>query len=86
MTATGGLVLIGADDGNVRIYNARTGAVLWQDQTGRSFDTVNKVAGRGGSISGGVAPLAYKGDLIVPSGYGYASKTPGNVLLVYGVE
>ena len=86
VTATGGLVLIGADDGNVRIYNARTGAVLWQDQTGRTFDTVNKVPGRGGSISGGVAPLAYKGNLIVPSGYGYASKTPGNVLLVYGVE
>jgi hypothetical protein len=47
---------------------------------------VNKVPGRGGSIAGGVAPLAYKGDLIVPSGYGFASKAAGNVLLVYGTE
>ena len=86
VTVTGGLVLIGADDGHVRIYNASTGAVLWQDQTRRSFETVNKVPGRGGSIAGGVAPLAYKGDLIVPSGYGFASKAAGNVLLVYGTE
>lgn len=86
VTVTGGLVLIGADDGHVRVYNAATGAVLWQDQTRRAFETVNKVPGKGGSISGGVAPLAYKGDLIVPSGYGYASKAPGNVLLVYGVD
>ena len=86
VTATGGLVLIGADDGHVRIYDAASGAVLWQDQTRRSFETVNKVPGRGGSISGGVAPLAYKGDLIVPSGYGFASKAAGNVLLVYGTR
>ncbi len=86
VTVTGGLVLIGADDGHVRLYDANTGRVVWQDQTQRAFATVNGVPGKGGSISGGVAPLAWKGQLIVPSGYGFASKTPGNVLLVYGVE
>ena len=86
VTTTGGLVLIGADDGHIRVYDAADGRVLWQDNTKRAFTSVNGVAGRGGSISGGVAPLAYKGQLIVASGYGYASKLPGNVLLVYGVE
>jgi polyvinyl alcohol dehydrogenase (cytochrome) len=86
VTATAGLVLIGADDGHLRVYDAASGKVLWQDQTARAFQTVNGVAARGGSISGGVAPIAYRGKLIVASGYGYASKTPGNVLLVYGVE
>lgn len=86
VTATGGVVLIGADDGHLRIFQAATGGLLWEDQTAREFTTVNGVPGKGGSISGGVAPLVYKGTVIVPSGYGFASKLPGNVLLVYGVE
>ena len=86
VTVTGGVVLAGADDGHLRIFQAATGGLLWEDQTAREFTTVNGIPGKGGSISGGVAPLAYKGTVIVPSGYGFASKLPGNVLLVYGVE
>ena len=86
MTVTGDAVLIGSDTGFLRVYDAGTGKVVWQDQTAREFAAVNGVAAKGGSISGGVAPLAYKGSVIVPSGYGFASKLPGNVLLVYGVE
>ena len=72
--------------GHLRIYRAESGQVIWEVDTGVPFKTVNGVAARGGSISGGVAPIAYKGALIVPSGYGFASKPPGNVLLVYAVE
>jgi polyvinyl alcohol dehydrogenase (cytochrome) len=86
VAVTGGLVLIGADDGHVRIYNSQTGRVLWQDNTARPFTAVNGIPAKGGSIGGGVAPLAYKGNLIVPSGYSYGLKTPGNVLLVYDVN
>ena len=86
LTVTGGLVLIGADDGHLRIHDAADGKIVWQDDTNRTFSAVNGIAGKGGSISGGVAPLAYKGSVIVPSGYGFASKLPGNVLLVYAVE
>lgn len=85
-TVTGELVMIGADDGVLNIYDAATGKVLWHADTTRSVTAINGVQGRGGAISGGVAPIAYKGSLIVPSGYGFASKMPGNVLLVYGVE
>ena len=34
-------------------------------------------------MAGGAAPLAYRGMLIVNSGYGGLGKMPGNVLLVY---
>ncbi|MEO6717967.1 MAG: PQQ-binding-like beta-propeller repeat protein [Novosphingobium sp.] len=86
VTATGGLVIAGDDMGRLRIFQAGNGQVIWEAATNQSFTTVNGVTGHGGSISGGVAPIAYKGTVIVPSGYGFASKLPGNVLLVYGVE
>jgi polyvinyl alcohol dehydrogenase (cytochrome) len=37
-------------------------------------------------MSGGAAPIANDGELIVASGYGFVSKMPGNVLLVFGAE
>ena len=86
VTATGGLVIAGDDAGHLRIFQAANGQVIWEAATNQTFITVNGVPGHGGSISGGVAPIAYKGSVIVPSGYGFASKLPGNVLLVYGVE
>ena len=86
VTLTGGLVLIGSDTGHLRIFDAANGQMVKDIDTAVGFTTVNGVAAKGGSISGGVAPLAYKGSVILPSGYGFASKLPGNVLLVYGVE
>jgi polyvinyl alcohol dehydrogenase (cytochrome) len=85
VTATAGMVISGADDGYLRIFDGATGKVLWETDTAQPYTTVNGVAAHGGAISGGVAPVAYKGEVIVPSGYGYASKKNGNVLLVYGV-
>lgn len=86
LTATGGVVLIGGDDGHVRIFDAADGKILWDRDTTVDVATVNGVPGHGGSISGGAAPIAYRGHLIVSSGYGFASKMGGNVLLVYGIE
>jgi polyvinyl alcohol dehydrogenase (cytochrome) len=86
VAATPELVLAGADDGHLRIYDATSGAVLWDTDTTRQWSTVNGIAASGGAISGGVGPIAYRGQLIVPSGYGFASKMPGNVLLVFEVE
>ncbi len=86
VTVTGGVVLIGSDTGYLRIFQADNGQLLWQQDTTQSVATVNGIPAKGGSISGGVAPIAYRGSIIVPSGYGFASKLPGNVLLVYEVE
>ncbi|MCB2073397.1 MAG: PQQ-binding-like beta-propeller repeat protein [Novosphingobium sp.] len=86
VTATPELVLAGSNDGWIRIYDAATGEVLWEMDADREFETVNRLPARGGSVGGGVAPIAYKGKLIVPSGYGFASKMPGNVLLVFSAD
>ena len=73
------LVLAGSDDAHIRIYDAATGKILWDMDTDRDFRaTVNGVPGHGGAMSGGAAPIANDGELIVASGYGFVSKMPGN--------
>ncbi len=84
--ATDELVIAGADDAHLRIHDATNGTVLWDYDTMRDFDTVNDVPARGGAISGAAAPIALDGRLYVSSGYGFASKMPGNALLVFEVE
>jgi len=86
LAATGGMVIAGSDDGHLRFFDAATGKLLREEATAQAFATVNGIPAHGGAISGGVGPIAYKGTVIVPSGYGFASKPNGNVLLVYGVE
>ena len=86
ITVTPELVLAGSVDAHVRIFDARSGAVLWDEDTNRAYPTVNGVAGHGGSMSGGTAPLAVDGTLIVNSGYAFLGKLPGNVLLVYAID
>ena len=60
--------------------------MLWEFDTVKSFTTVNGTVAKGGSMGGGTAPIAYDGLLIVNSGYGFAGKMPGNVLLVFEAE
>jgi polyvinyl alcohol dehydrogenase (cytochrome) len=86
ITVTPELVLAGSIDAHLRIFDARTGAVLWDEDTNHPYPTVNGVAGHGGSMSGGAAPLAVDGTLIFNSGYAFLGKLPGNVLLVYAIE
>lgn len=86
ITVTPELVLAGSVDAHLRILDARSGTVLWDEDTNRAYPTVNGVAGHGGSMSGGAAPLAIDGTLIVNSGYAFLGKLPGNVLLVYAVD
>jgi polyvinyl alcohol dehydrogenase (cytochrome) len=86
ITATSQLVFAGGNDGHVRAYDVKDGAVLWDVDTTASVTTVSGLVGHGGSMSGGAAPIAWKGMLLVNSGYGFAGKMPGNVMLVYSVE
>jgi polyvinyl alcohol dehydrogenase (cytochrome) len=79
-------VLAGSNDGYVRGYDAGNGKVLWETDTAVEFTTVNGAKARGGSMGGGTAPIPYDGLLIVNSGYGFAGKMPGQVLLVFEVD
>lgn len=86
VSVTPDMLIAGSDDGFLRIYDPVTGAVIWEYDTARDFETVNGVAARGGGMSGGAGAIAIDGQLIVPSGYGFVSKMPGNVLLVFEPE
>lgn len=83
VTAIPGVVFSGGWDGVLRALASGTGAVLWEYDTQRSFDTVNHVAARGGSM-GAPGPTVASGMVFVGSGYiGVRNGTPGNVLLAF---
>ena len=86
VTATSQLVVAGANDGYIRIYDAGTGKLVWERDTVQPFKTVNGVMAHGGSMGGGAAPVLDRGMLFMPSGYGFAGKMPGDVLLAFGVN
>ncbi|MCP5180511.1 MAG: PQQ-binding-like beta-propeller repeat protein [Pseudomonadales bacterium] len=86
ISATDDLVLAGANDGWLQAFDASTGEVVWEVDTAVPFETINDVEAKGGSMGGGAAPIAYDGLLIMNSGYGFAGKMPGNVLLVFEVD
>jgi polyvinyl alcohol dehydrogenase (cytochrome) len=84
VSATPGMVFSGGWDGVVRALEADSGRVVWQYDTQRDFDTVNKVPARGGSM-GAPGPTIAGGMVFVGSGYiGFRNGAPGNVLLAFG--
>ncbi|GGN50845.1 cytochrome CBB3 [Novosphingobium indicum] len=85
-TVTPELVLAGGDDGYVRALDAETGKQLWIFDTVQDVPTVNGVPAKGGAMSGGAAPIVDHGQVVVSSGYGFVSKIPGNVLMVFEPE
>ena len=81
-----GAVFSGSVDGHMRAYSTADGRVIWDYDTVRDYTTVNGVAARGGSISGGGAAIA-DGMVFTNSGYSHhAGVMPGNVLLAFAVE
>lgn len=84
LTSIPGIVFSGSADGGVRAYDANTGDIVWTFDTNRSFDTVNGVEARGGSIDG-PGPVVSGGMLYVTAGNGGIVGTPGNVLLAFGL-
>ena len=85
ITAIPGAVIAGHMDGRLRIYAAANGAVLWEFDTLREFETVSGETGRGGSMSGS-GPVVADGMMFVNSGYGIYQHMPGNVLLAFGSD
>lgn len=83
LTVTDGIAFGGAHNGLLRAYAAQDGRVLWSFDTRRAFESVNGVAGQGGSIDS-AGPVIAGGRLIVNSGYDKFGEIPGNVMLVFG--
>jgi len=85
LTAIPGAVFSGGWDGVLRALSAANGKVIWEYNTVREYQTVNGVAGKGGSI-GAAGPTVAGGTLFVPSGYvGVRNGMPGNMLLAFAV-
>jgi polyvinyl alcohol dehydrogenase (cytochrome) len=85
-TTIPGVVFQGAGDGRLFAVSAADGKQLWEFNTAQPFDTVNKVAARGGQIATSGA-VVVDGMVYVGSGYAISSgASGGNVLLAFGVE
>jgi polyvinyl alcohol dehydrogenase (cytochrome) len=84
LTVIPGVVFSGSLDGHLRAYSTRDGAVLWDVDTIRSYDTVNGVKASGGAIDGPGAVVS-GGMVFVNSGYMRFGGAPGNVLLAFAL-
>jgi len=85
VSAMPGVAFAGSLDGHVRAYSTGTGAVVWDYDTVRSYETVNGVPARGGALDG-PGPVIGGGMVFVNSGYTVDGGAPGNVVLAFGVD
>jgi polyvinyl alcohol dehydrogenase (cytochrome) len=85
ITVIPGVIFAGSNDGALRAYSAKDGAMIWEFDTNRDFETVNGVAAKGASINE-AGPTVAGGMVFVNSGYGTLGGRPGNVLLAFGTE
>ncbi len=77
-----GAVVAATLGGEVMIFDGKTGAVLKTLDTIGPKNTINDIAGKGGSIdSHGISAGA--GMIFINSGYGAFGQTSGNVLIAY---
>jgi polyvinyl alcohol dehydrogenase (cytochrome) len=81
-TAIPGIVFSGAMDGHIRAYAAASGAVVWDLDTAREYDAVNRVQSNGGALNGN-GPVVSGGRVFVNSGYNHFGTMTGNVLLAF---
>jgi polyvinyl alcohol dehydrogenase (cytochrome) len=84
VTVIPGVVFSPSNDGAVRAYSTKDGAIIWTYDANHEFKTLNGVRAKGGSMNG-PAPVVAGGMVYVSSGYGAFGLRPGNVLLAFGV-
>jgi polyvinyl alcohol dehydrogenase (cytochrome) len=85
VSAIPGAVFSGSVDGHMRAYSTANGAILWDFDTIRTYQTVNGAEARGGSLNG-PGPAIAGGMVIFNSGYASPGGLPGNVLLAFSVD
>jgi polyvinyl alcohol dehydrogenase (cytochrome) len=85
VSAIPGVAFAGSLDGYLRAYATSTGAVVWDYDTVRTYETVNGVPARGGALDG-PGPIIGGGMVFVNSGYTVDGGAPGNVVLAFGPD
>ena len=84
-SAIPGVAFVGGTDGKIHAVATADGKQIWEFNTSRDYDTVNKVPAHGGGM-GSAGPTIVGGMLYVGSGYGVVGGNPGNALLAFGIE
>ncbi len=84
-TAMPGVVFLAGSDGKLHALSTADGHVLWEYDTARPFQTVNKVEARGGAIAS-IGPSIANGMLFIGSGYAVTGTNSGNVLLAFSAQ
>ena len=84
-SAIPGVAFVGGTDGKIHAVATADGKQIWEFNTTRDYDTVNKVPAHGGGM-GSAGPTIVGGMLYVGSGYGVIGGNPGNALLAFGIE
>src|SRR5207249_1517914 len=79
-----GVVFVGGTDGKLHALSTTDGNPLWEFDTAKDFDTVNKVADAHGGAISSVGPVIVGGMMYIGSGYGVGGGPFGNVLLAFG--
>jgi polyvinyl alcohol dehydrogenase (cytochrome) len=85
VTAIPGVLFATSTDGHLRAHASGDGRIIWDFNTARTFEAVNGVPARGGSIEGPGAVVA-GGMVFISSGYTRNGGMAGNVLLAFWVE
>ena len=81
-----GAVFSGAHDGHFRAYDTKTGKLIWDLDTGKTYKAVNGAEANGGSIDGSPQSIA-GGTVYLNSGNTTLSTPhPGNALLALTVD
>jgi polyvinyl alcohol dehydrogenase (cytochrome) len=85
VTVMPGIAFSGSMDGHLRAYSTIDGKVVWDFDTAKDYETVNRIKARGGSLAEGGAAIV-NGIVYVTSGDKRAAGQPGNVLLAFSVN
>ena len=80
-----GVAFVGGSDGVLHALSTTDGKIIWEYDTARDFDTVNKVPAKGGAINS-IGPTIVNGMLFIGSGYAVSGGSFGNVLLAFSLE
>ena len=84
ISSTPGFIFSGGWDGVLRVLSTSDGKVVWSYDMAKSFQTVNGVAAKGGSM-GSAGPTIAGGMVFAGAGYpGVQDGVNGNVLLAFG--
>ncbi len=85
VSAIPGVAFVAGSDGVLHALSTADGKIIWEYNTARDFDTVNKVAAKGGAINS-IGPTIVNGMLFIGSGYAVSGNNFGNALLAFSLE